>query len=224
VSLAPSEIDLEALLKERMELDFASTSQNRDQFGTIIPEILEPPANPSYELKVVPSLRARCERKQYRHTSGRVKEQKTTLALAVVNQGIAGFKARHNPLGWIELKYPTKINSKVCKTIVSKLKGERSASPGSNIFTIALTEAYDPRPGLSEYAPFLKALAGLNSKESLRDVAAVVATASSASTETTFMRKEISHCFEGNASVEVECKTSAKPWLSRAVIEVGFCN
>ena len=141
-----------------------------------------------------------------------------------MNQGIAGFKARHNPPGRIEFEHATKIDGKVCETIPLKLKGERTASPGGNIFTVALTKTYNSWPGLSEYAPFLKALAGLDSKESLRDVTAVVATASSASTETTTVRKEISHSFEGNAAIEVESKPSPKAGFSCAIIEVWFCN
>src|SRR5213593_4364553 len=104
----------------------------------------------------MPSFRLRCEWKQYRHKSRRVKDQIITLAPAVMNQGIAGLKTRHNPPGWIELQHPTQVHRKGCKTISLKLKEENTASSGGNIFTVALTENHDPRPGLSEYAPFLK--------------------------------------------------------------------
>ena len=138
-----------------------------------------------------------------------------------MNQGIAGFKARHNPLGRIELEHPTKVDSKVRLTTLynEKVAGAVELNP-----TIALTETDNSRPDLAKYAPLLKALAGLNSKEPLRDVAAIVSSHTSAPTEIALMRKEISHCFEGNASVEVESKPRAKPGLSRAVIGVGLCD
>src|ERR1700730_9900619 len=107
-------------------------------------------------------LSAESERNQHQRTRIGWIAKVIRRPLAVVNHCVAGIKTRHNALGRVEFENAAEVNCKVGKTMALKLKreieiGQRGA--GLNIFRIALTKTYDPRPGLCEYAPFLKALA-----------------------------------------------------------------
>ena len=166
-------------------------------------------------------LRAESERNQYPRTSQGVIEKVIRSSFAVVNHRVPGIKTRHDAPGRVEFENAAEIKGEVSETFVLELEGEHSSGAGLNIFSIALTKTHYSRPAFCEDAPLLKALAGLDPKQPLRDVAVAVAV-NSASAASAFMRKEISFRFEGDASVEVESKPPAKTWLRSAAVVTRF--